>query len=162
MKRKVMVVVLSVLLLMAMGIAPLTASADSNIKIMKVNVTGARLRTGPSAEYEVRKSLSKGAKVFYLNKMKNSFAYVRTSKGTLGYIYKGYLDSYGTCKKSQVYYAKKSAKVYKKAKSGAKKVTTLSKKEHVIVYQVKGNWAYIKKLNGTGGYVKKSVLSKAS
>ena len=54
-----------------------------------------------------------------------------------------------------------SAKVYKKASTHSSKKTTLSKGQHVIVYQVKGNWAYIKTLGGTGGFVKKSALKKA-
>ena len=53
-------------------------------------------------------------------------------------------------------------KVYKKANTNTKKVAVLSKNQHVIVYEVKGKWAYIKTLGGKGGYVKKSVLTKAT
>ena len=60
-----------------------------------------------------------------------------------------------------LYYATQRAKVYKKATTHSTRKTTLSKGQHVIVYSVSGNWAYIKTLGGTGGYVKKSALKKA-
>ena len=163
MKRRIFTLVLTVLLLAATVVAPLSASAATKVKILKVTADGARLRSGPSSAYSVVTSVGKGSKVFYLNKTKNSFARVRTSKGRVGYMYKGFLKSYGTCYKSQIYYCKKSsAQVYKKASTSSKKVTKLSKAQHVIVYQVWGNWAYIKTLGGTGGYVKKASLKKAS
>ena len=102
-----------------------------------------------------------GERVFYLGKTKEAFMYVRTSKGKVGYMYKGFLDSYGAANKSQVYYAKKSVKVFKKASTSSGKVTKLSKNQHVIVYNTKGSWAYIKTLSGKGGYVKTSALKKA-
>ena len=163
MKRKILVMLLSVLLVASMLIAPLSASAASKktVQIMQVTVDGARVRSGPGSSYDVVTSVKNGAKVFYLGKEKSSFYYVRTDHGVKGYMYKGFLKSYGACYPSQVYYATKRAKVYKKASSGSSKKTTLTKGQHVIVYQVKGNWAYIKTLGGTGGYVKKSALKKA-
>ena len=160
MKRRVISLVLTVVLLAALFVAPVGASAATKIKILKVTEDGARLRRGPSSSYDVIKSLSKGAKVFYAGKTKKSFAYICTSTGTKGYVFQGFLKNYGSCYKSQVYYAKKRAKVYKKAGSSSR-VTTLSKKQHVIVYQVKGKWAYVKTMGGKGGYVKASVLKKA-
>ena len=165
MKRRVLMIALSVALLLAMVIAPVSASAASSsktVKILKVTVDGARVRSGPSSAYDVKTSVSKGSKAFYLGKIKDSFAYIRTEKGVVGYMYKGFLKSYGAAYRYQIYYSTKSSvKVYKKASSSSKHVTRLSKNQHVIVYQVKGSWAYIKTLSGKGGYVKKSVLSKA-
>ncbi len=163
MKRKALAILLMVTLLVGMVVAPVSASAATKLKILKVTADGARVRKGPSSAYDVKTSVKKGGKVFYLNKTQNSFAYVRTSTGTNGWMYKGFLSSYGTCYKSQVYYSKKgSVSVYKKPSTKSKRVTKLSNKQHVIVYQVSGNWAYIKTLGGTGGYVKKSNLKKAS
>ena len=161
MKRRVLAILLLVTLLVGTVIAPVSASAASKVKILKVTTDGARVRKGPSSAYEVKASVKKGGKVFYLGKTKNSFAYIRTSKGTTGYMYKGFLSAYGTCYKSQIYYCTKKASLYKKASTSSKRVAKLSKRQHVIVYQVKGNWAYIKTLSGTGGYVKTSVLAKA-
>jgi len=159
MKRRLISALVAVLLVVSMMIAPVSASAATKVKILKVTVDGARVRNSSLQELT---SVRKGGKVFYLGKMKKSFAYVRTEYGTVGYIYKNYLKSYGTCYREQVYYSKnKKVPVYKKASTGSKKVTKLSKYQHVIVYQVKGSWAYIKTLGGTGGFVKKSNLKKA-
>lgn len=165
MKHRVFMVVLSVVLLLTMVVAPFSASAASSnktVKILKVTVDGARVRSGPSSAYEVKTSVNKGGKVFYLGKIKDSFAYVRTEKGVVGYMYKGFLKSYGAAYRYQIYYSTKGGiKVCKKASSSSSRVARLSKNQHVIVYQVKGNWAYIKTLSGKGGYVRKSVLKKA-
>ena len=162
MKRRVISVILTVVLLAAMAIAPAGAMAAKKIQILQVTVKGARLRQGPSSNYSVKKSLDKGTKVFYLGKIKNSFAHVRTTGGTEGYVYKGFLKKYGTCYKNQVYYnSKSSLKVYKKPSTHSSRVARLSKNQHVIVYQVKGNWAYIKMVSGKGGYCKASALRKA-
>ena len=162
MNRRFISLALVVALLVAMAIVPAGASAATKVKILKVTVDGARVRSGPSSNYDVKTSLKKGSKVIYLGKTKNSFAHIRTSGGTEGYIYKGFLKNYGSCYKSQVYYSKKkNLAMYKKASTRSSKRTRLSKKQHVIVYQVKGNWAYIKTLGGTGGYVQKKYLKKA-
>ncbi len=163
MKRRILTIVLTVLLLVSTVVAPVSASAAAKkVYLLQVTVDGARVRSGSSSSYEVLTSLKKGSKVFYLNKTKDSFAYIRTAHGIVGYMYKGFLKSYGVTYRDQVYYcAKKSAKVYKKASTSSKRVTTLDKYQHVIVYQTKGSWAYIKTLGGTGGYVKKSALKKA-
>lgn len=157
--------VLCLLLIASMFIAPVSASAASGnkvVQILKVTADGARLREGPSSAYEVITSLKDGEKVFYLDKQVDAFCRVRTSKGKIGYMYKGFLKSYGAAYYDQIYYSKnKSVKVYKKASTSTKKVAVLSKNQHVIVYEVKGRWAYIKTLGGTGGYVKKSNLAKA-
>lgn len=162
MKRRIISALVAMMLIVSVLAVP-GASAATKVKILKVTVDGARVRKGPASTYDVKTSVKKGGKVFYLGKTTNSFAYVRTSSGTVGYMYEGYLKSYGTCYKSQVYYSKKNkVPVYKKKGGHGKRVTRLSKKQHVIVYQVKGKWAYIKTLGGTGGYVRKSYLKKAS
>lgn len=163
MKRRILMMIVSALLVASMLIAPMSASAASKktVQILQVTVDGARLRKGPSSSYDVVTSVKNGGKVFYLGKEKSSFYYVRTDHGAQGYMYKGFLKSYGACYKDQVYYVTKKTKAYKKASTHSSSKATLSKGQHVIVYQVKGNWAYIKTLGGTGGYVKKNVLKKA-
>ena len=39
---------------------------------------------------------------------------------------------------------------------------TLGRNEHVIVYEVQGSWAYVRTLDGKGGFVKVSSLKKAA
>ena len=163
MKGRAITLILALALLMVMSMAPMGAQAAAKkINILQVTVDGARVRRGPSSAYEVKTSVKKGGKVFYLGSIKNSFAHIRTSGGTEGYIYKGFLKSYGSCYKSQVFYSRKSGLgVYKKPSTSSSRVTKLGKYQHVIVYQVKGSWAYIKTLSGKGGYVKGGSLGKA-
>ncbi len=163
MKRRILTAILAVLLIVSILLAPMSAMAASKsmVQILKVNVDGARLRSGPSSDYGVITSLDKGSKVLYCGKQKNSFSYVCTAYGRKGYIFRDYLTAYGAAYSSQIYRAKKKVKVYKKATTGSGRATTLGKGQHVIVYQTKGSWAYIKTLGGKGGYVKKSALSKA-
>jgi len=163
-KRRMMCLALCLLLLVGMVAAPVSASAamkDRVVKIMKVNVQGARLREGPSSKYDVITSLGKGDCVFYLEKNKLAFSYVRSSKGKIGYVYEGFLQSYGACKLSQVYYTTVASKLCDRPSEISNRVATIAKKEHVIVYKTRGNWAYVKTLQGKGGYMRLSRLRKA-
>ena len=154
-------VMLSVILAMSIVMAPVSASASGVVRILRVNVEGARLRTGPGVSTIQKPSLKKGEKVFWWGKTANAFCYVRTSTGRVGYVYKPYLSSYGAVNSRQVYYAKGSTSVYRKASTHSSHVGKLSARQHVIVYETRGNWAYIKTLSGKGGFVKLSSLKKA-
>lgn len=165
MKRRVLSLLLCVMLVASMLIVPTTAFASSGkmVKLFKVTVDGARVRKGPGSSYEVVTSVKKSSKVFYLGKTVNSFCYVRTSNGDIGYMYRGFLKAYGAVPLDQVYYCTaKKATVYKRTSKGAKRIGWLYRNQHVIVYEVRGNWAYIKSLSGKSGYVKKSALKKAN
>lgn len=151
-------------MLIGMVAAPVSASAamkDRVVKIMKVNVQGARLREGPTSKYDVITSLGKGSCVFYLEKNKSAFDYVRSATGEIGYVYEGFLSPYGACKLSQVYYTTGTTKLCDRPSEVSNRVTTLVKKEHVIVYKTRGSWAYVKTLQGKGGYVRLNRLKKA-
>ena len=164
MKRRIVSMMLCVFLIASMLIVPTNALAASKkvVQILKVTVDGARVRKGPSSAYDVVTSVKKGGRVFYLGKTKDSFCYVRTSTGETGYMYRGFLKAYGAVNKDQVYYCKaKSAKVYKRNGRSLKKIGKLYRNQHVIVYEVRGKWAYIKSLSGKSGYIRKSALAKA-
>ena len=165
MMRKFFRVMLCALLMMTMTVIPpvaspaSTAHAASTMKIMRTNVSDARLRKGPSSSYDVITTLDKGEKVFYSGKSKNSFSYVCTEGGKVGYIYSGFLSKYGSVRTSSIYYTRSSGvRVYKKPSTGASKVTTIRKQAFVIVYQKAGNWAYIRTLDGKAGYVQLSKI----
>ena len=165
MKRRLFVMVTCLMLISAMAIAPMSASAASKkiVYVVKITVDGARLREGPSSAYGIITSLKKDSRVFYLNKRQNAFCYVYTEYGQKGFVYKGFLKAYGAVAVDQVYYNKNnSLTVYKRANTGSGRVTTLTKYQHVIVYQTQGDWAYIKTLRGQGGFVKLSALKKAA
>jgi len=163
-KRRIMCLALCLLMIVGMVAMPVSASAamkDRVVKIMKVNVQGARLRKGPTSKYDVITSLGKGDCVFYLEKTKTAFKYVRSSTGKIGYVYEGFLNDYGACKLSQVYYVTGTTKLCDRPKEISNRVDTLEKKEHVIVYKTRGGWAFVKTLQGKGGYVRLSRLRKA-
>jgi len=146
-------------LAVSMLIAPMSALASSEIKIMKVTVDGARMRSG-AGNYEVIGSLKKGDKVLYAGKQVKAFCLVRTTGGKQGYVYKEFLKSYGAVKASQVYYTTSKANLYKKASTSSSRIKKLSKHECVFVYETRGGWAYVKTTSGKGGFMKTSYLAK--
>lgn len=165
-KRKFFRVLACLLAMLTLAATPLavmpTAEAASTMKIVKVNVQGARLREGPSSEYDIITSLDKGEKVFYSGKTKNAFSYVCTADGKVGFVYKGYLSAYGTVRTAQVYYTTgNGVRMYKKPRTSASRVATL-KQQYVIVYQKAGNWAQVRTLEGKSGYIQLSKLKKAN
>lgn len=163
--RKLLRKTLCILMIMSLLIAPVNATAASSkkvISIFKVTADGARLRKGGSSAYDVITSLRKGDNVFYLNKKSNAFCYVITATGQKGYVYQGFLKSYGAATLKQVYYSNtKGVKLYKRASTKSSRVTTLSSRQFVLVYQAKNGWAYVRTLSGKGGYVRAKYLKKA-
>jgi len=157
-KKRFFAVMLCVVLLASFLVVP--ASAASVVKVMKVNVDGARLRK-KAGESEIITSLKKGTKVLYTGKKVNAFYQVRTSNGKVGYVYKPFLSGYGAANSKQVYYTTKKINMFRKASTKSSKVKKLSKHTLVLVYEVRGSWAYVKTLSGKGGFVKASCLSKA-
>lgn len=156
------------LLLLLMAVTPLitapstTAAAATNYKIMRCNVEGGRLRMGPG-NYGVITTLDKGEKVIYSGKMKNAFCLVATMDGRKGYIYKNFLSNYGVVRSDRLYHTvSRNVKLYKKASTGAKTVATLKNRQFVTVYQKAGNWAYVKTMDGRGGYIQLSKIKRFS
>ena len=164
--RRFFKAVVCMLLAMLMVVAPLEASAASKtVKILKVNSDYVRMRSEPEAGDNVKAKLRKNSKVFYLGESKKAKGWykVRTDHGSIGWVYKDFLSSYGAAKLSSIYVAKSSKLyVYKRASNKSTRLTVLSKNQHVIVHSTSGSWAYIQTLSGTNGYVLKSGLKKAS
>ncbi len=144
-------------------VAPLEAMAASRtVKIYTVNADYVRVHSTAQQGDNVIAKTRRGSKVFYLGKSGNWWR-VRTDRGVTGYMYKDYLTYYGATTLNRVYQANASSvKVYKRAYAGSSRVATLSKNEHVVVYSVSGNWAYVATMSGKTGYVRKSALKKAS
>ena len=155
-KRRLLAAVLGLVILVSLFAVPASASV---VKVMKVSVNGARLRSGPG-DYSVIKSLKKGTKVLYTGKKVNAFYKVRTSGGKVGYVYKRFLTSYGAANSKQVYYTNKAVTMRRKASAKSRGVKRLKSRTLVLVYQVRGKWAYVKTLSGKGGYIKVSALTK--
>ena len=85
MKRNVFKSVLCFMMILAMLMAPMTASAASNARIMKTNTDWVRLRS-ESGEQIAR--LRKGTKVLYWGSKDDEMSRVITSNGKTGYVYK--------------------------------------------------------------------------
>ena len=158
MKHRILKALVCLLLITTVVLAPMSAYAKT-VKIMKVNVEGARLRSGPGA-YPVITSLKKGTRVLYAGTKKNAFLQVRTSGGKTGYVYKPFLTAYGAVQSKQVFHVTSTTGLYKKPKTSSSKVQNLKANQRVIVYEARGNWAYVKTLSGKGGFVKVSKLAK--
>ena len=159
MKRNIIKVLVCLLLVATMVAAPMSAMAKT-VQIMKINVDGARLRSGPGASAIIT-SLKKGTKVFYAGKQIHAFCSVRTLGGKTGYVYKPFLSADGAVESKQVYYTTGKCGLYKKPSTGSSRKATLSKHTYVVVFEVRGNWAYVKTTSGKGGFVKFSNLAKA-
>lgn len=154
------------LAMLMMSMTPMAATSLSakaaSMKIVKVNVQGGRLREGPSADYDVITTLKRDQKIFYSGKTKNAFSYVCTADGKKGFIYRGFLSSYGTIRTEQVYYTTgRNVRMYKKASTSASRAATLRQQQYVIVYKKSGSWAYVRTLDGTAGYIPLKHLHKA-
>lgn len=159
-KRGFFRMLLCTLLVAAMVVGPMVASAESNLlMILKTTVDGGRLREGPSSAYDVVVSLAENTKVFYWGEKSAAFCKVRTANGQVGYIYEGFLAAYGMVRLDQVYYAGGTVNVYKRPSTGGSRIGALGQGEHVLVFRTEGNWAFIKTLSGRAGFVQLSELN---
>jgi uncharacterized protein YgiM (DUF1202 family) len=142
--------------------APLSAlAAAKTVNILKVSADGARLRDAATAG-EVLTTLAKGTKVFYLGRT-GGMAYVCTEHGVKGYVYAGYLETYGAVRLANIYYVKSSSlSVYQSASTSSKRLGAIPKNGYILLYKANGNWGYIKTLSGKAGYVLLSGLKKAA
>lgn len=156
--KRIMKSFVSLLLIVAMFAIPMSASAASVARIMKVNGDWVRMRDKDGTQIA---RLRKGTKVLYWGVKDGAMYKVMTSSGKTGYVYGSYLTTYGAMKKNQVYVTTASTKMYKT--SGNKLVGngTLAKGKYVLVYKTSGDWAYIKTMTGKSAFVKKATLAKA-
>lgn len=160
MKRKVMKSIICSLLIVALLSVSVTAFASSNVSILKVNGNNVRLRSTGNMARTIS-YLNKGNKVLYGGKMIGKMCLVMTSSGKVGYVYKPYLSKYGAAGSNQIYLTKGKTTVYKVSGSSLKKVGTVKGNTPVVIYDLYGNWALVRGVNGKSGVVKLSSLIKA-
>ena len=158
MKRNVMKSFICILMILAMLMAPMTASAASVARIMKTNSDWVRMRSS-SGEQIAR--LRKGTKVLYWGSKIDEMYKVMTSNGKTGYIYKDYLSTYGAMNLKSVYITTATTQMYNRSGSSLKKSGKLASGKYVMVYKTSGNWAYIKTMSGKGAFVQKDTLKRA-
>lgn len=158
MKRRILKAVLCFVMIFTMVLAPMTASAASVVRIMKINSDWVRMRS-ESGEQIAR--LRKGTKVLYWGTKNDEMYKVMTSNGKTGYVYKDYLTTYGAMRLSSVYITTAPTQMYKRSGASLKKNGTLATGKYVMVYKTSGNWAYIKTMSGKSAYVQKDTLKRA-
>ncbi len=161
MKRKVLKSVLCLLLIVSTLLAPMSALASSNLaRIMKVEGDWVRLREGPNGNDGTVARLRKGTKLLYWGEHDDEMCKVVTRDGKVGYIYKGYLSTYGAMKKSQIYIATDDVKLYKRSGGSLKSNGSVKRGKFVVVYKTYGGWAYIKTMSGKGAYCQMDDLKR--
>ena len=158
MKRNVMKSFICFVMILAMLMAPMTASAASIARIMKVNTDWVRMRSSNGAQVA---SLRKGTKVLYWGSRIDEMYKVMLSNGKTGYIYKDYLSTYGAMNLNSIYVTTATTQLYNRSGSSLKKSGKLASGKYVMIYKTSGDWAYIKTMSGKGAFVQKGTLKKA-
>lgn len=157
MKRNVWKAIVCFMMMVAMLVASIPASAASTAYIMKVNADRVRLRGSAG---DIIRTMRKGTKVLYWGSKDGSMYKVLTSDGKTGYVYKNYLSTYGAMKVSSVYVTTSSAPTYKRSGNNLKRSGSLAAGKYVMVMKTSGNWAYAKTMTGRSIYLQKSYLKK--
>ena len=152
---------LCLVLIVTMGLLPMSALAATKAYVLNVTADNVRMRSGSGASSSVTGTLRKGSKVLYWGDRSGALCKVATTSGKVGYVYRNYLSVYGAVKKSQIYVTTKSTSVYKRSGSSFKKFTTVSSGRYLLVVGQASGWAYVRTVTGKAGYVPTSAISKA-
>ena len=158
MKRNMMKTIICFMMILAMLMAPMSASAASIARIMKTNTDWVRLRDENGNQIA---RLRKGTKLLYWGAKDDEMCRVITTSGKTGYVYTKYLTTYGAMRLNSVYITTASTQMYNRSGSSLKKDGKLSAGKYVMVYKTSGNWAYIKTMGGKGAFVQRDTLKKA-
>lgn len=147
MKRKLMTAIVAMLLALATA-----ASAASGLSILRITVSGARVRSGPG-NYEILSSLKKGTKVFYKGENKKAYYKVYSETGNSGWVFRDHLEPYLKLDKKYVYATDGSCALYKSADVKSKKLRKFSTSTLVVAQSLDGIWAEVRTLSGQHGYM---------
>lgn len=158
MKRITWKSIVCALLIVVTLMAPMSASAASTAKIMKVNGNWVRVRDKDGDQIA---TVHKGTKVLYWGEKSGQMYKILMTNGKTGYIYKDYLTTYGAMKLSSVYVTKETTKLYKASGSNLRRSGSLAKGKYVCVYKTQGEWAYVKTMAGNSYFVQKDSIKKA-
>ena len=157
MKRNVVKSFICFIIILAMLMAPMTASA-AIARIMKVNTDWARMRSSDGTQIA---SLRRGTKVLYWGSRNDEMCKVMLSNGKTGYIYKDYLSTYGAMNLDSIYITTATTQMYNRSSNTLKKSGSLAAGRYVMIYKTSGNWAYIKTMSGKGAFVMRDTLERA-
>ncbi len=159
MKRIIKSVVCILLAAMVLAMPLLASAAGTAVRILRVNTDGARVR---AEDRSIITSVPEGTKVLYMEKKWGSTSLVRVNNSLEGYIYDEFLSDYGAVRDDSIYYCSYGSKaVYRTATTSDTQIGTIYEDQYVVVMRTRGNWAYIKNLDGKGGFCTLDGLVKA-
>ena len=158
MKHRYIRRILCLALILMLGILPLcSAQAVGRAYIVRVNTDFVRVR---SANNEIMTSVPRGTRVLFWGERIGDMYKVMSATGHTGYIYKGYLSSYGVVNQNQVGMTVSRAPLYVRNGSSFRQVGSTHAGTPVLVYRVMGEWAFVKNFNGTSAYIPLSYLKQ--
>lgn len=159
MKRNIVKSMLSILLIVTLLAAPMSALAASKAYVLRVSVSDFANVRSESGEQIAQ--LRKGTRVLYWGEKNDQMLKVMTASGDVGYVYQGNFTSYGAMSTKQLYVtASERTGVYGRRGNSPVYRGSVGKGVPVVVYQVRGNWAYVRNLSGKTAYIRTSDLSK--
>ena len=115
MKRSVLKSVICSLLIVVMLAASAPSYAASVARLMKVNGDYVRLRESAKEGSSVIQRLRKGTKLLYWGVKEDAMYKVMTSSGAVGYVYGGYMATYGAMNLDSVYVTTAPTAMYTRA-----------------------------------------------
>lgn len=161
MKRRMLKTVVCMMLIFAAVILPTCALAGSTAYVLKLNKDGVNFRgLNSDGTYYVMGLAKKGTRFLYAGSKRDQMLKVYTSSGVSGYIYKGYLSSYGAIPKNRVGVVTRNTKTYKKGSSSMRKNGNISAGSIVLVYAYNSNWAKCKTLSGKTIYLPRNTIKR--
>jgi len=159
MKQKVFKIVVCMIMVLTCALAPVAASASNAAYILRVNADLTRMRQTAGNSAVVRK-LPAGTCVLYGGENAGAYCKVYLTNGVSGYVYKEHLSGYGAVSKNKVYRTYTPADIYTRSGNSLKRRGTVPAGQFVLVYKTNGNWAFVKSVNGTSGYMKLNTMYK--
>lgn len=159
MKRFWKLIVCSLLIVAMLATTAPAFAASSIARIMKVTADYTRMRSAPEGG-SVIANLRAGTKLLYWGSNHGSMCKVMTSSGVIGYVYGGYLATYGAMNLDSVYVTTAATQVYGRTNGTLVAAGYLAKGRYVSVYAVHEDWVFIKTMSGQSGIVKAGTLAK--
>ena len=159
MKRFWKMIVCSLLIVAMLATTAPAFAASSIARIMKVTEDYTRMRSAPEGG-SVIANLRYGTKLLYWGVNHGAMCKVMTSSGAVGYVYGGYMATYGAMNLDSVYVTTAPTAMYTRANGTLVSAGALAKGRYVSVFGVHEDWVFVKTMSGQGGFVKAGTLAK--
>lgn len=158
--RKLLKAVICIILIVSTVLLPVAASAKV-MRILKVTADNVRMREGYGEDADVLCKLKKGTKLLYRDKNVGGRCKVTTTGNVTGYVYKGYLSSYGTIDGKRLYKTTTKAPIYKRSGDKLRHSGSIASGRFLYVEKTASGWAYVKTTDGRRCYIKTKYIGRA-